>query len=209
MIIIKPYSYHYFTIKSSTDYEKIGVLFNPQYLNIPQEILEVPLEVLDCNNTPFISSIFQRLDFYYSSFPENIFLNLYFSLIKEILYNLSLLPASIEQPQYHTPILTPILNWINENLYSIKKLDDIGSALGISTSYLKAVFKKELKIQPKKYINEKKILMAKQLIRIGKKATEVCEQCGFQSYSTFWRTYYDYFGISPSNETNINKPYIE
>ena len=209
LILIRPYTYHYFTIKSSSDYEKIGVLFSPTFLKIDTSIINGHLEILNCNRYNIISSIFQKLDYYYKSFPEKNFIDLFLSLIKEIVLNLSLINDPIISPQYHTPILSPGLEYINANLYSISKIEDISQALNISTSYLKAVFKKELKIQPKKYINEKKLLTARQLILSGTKATMASEQCGFVNYSTFYRLYRDYFGFSPSDDTSSSAHTLE
>lgn len=200
IMLIRPYTYHYFTIKSKVNYEKIGILFDSSFLKINPEIINSEIELLDCENHSILKFIFQKIDYYYKNFPEGIFLELYFSLIKEIIYNLSLIKGPTVSPQYHTPILSPVLEYINANLFSITRLEDISSALNISTSYLKSVFKKELKIQPKRYINEKKLLNARQMIWAGEKTTIASAKCGFQNYSTFYRLYREYFGISPSED---------
>lgn len=205
LILIQPYAYHYFTIKSNTNYEKIGILFNPSSLKIDSTLINPHLEILDCNHYAILDSIFQKLSYYYKSFPEKTFISLFLPLIKEIIFNLSLIKEPSITPQYHTPILSPVLEYINNNLYSISRIEDISQALNISASYLKAVFKKELKIQPKKYINEKKLLNAYQLILSGEKATVASEKCGFYNYSTFYRLYRDYFGFSPSKDTLKNE----
>lgn len=204
LIFIRPYTYHYFTIKSNTDYEKIGVLFNADYLKINPLIINKNLELIDCKKYAILDSIFQKLDYYHDNFSEKNFLELFFSLIKEIVFNLSLINEQTTPPQYHTPILSPILEYINANLFTISRLEDISTALNISTSYLKSIFKKELKIQPKRYINEKKLLTARQLILSGEKATATCEQCGFVNYSTFYRLYHDFFGVSPSEDISTS-----
>ena len=202
LILIKPYTYHYFTIRSECDYEKIGVLFDQQALQIDVSSIHSELEIFDVKKYPILLGIFQKLDYYKSHFSTEIFLDLLHSLIKEICFNLSLIEEPTVNPQYRTPILSSILQYINANLFSIHTLEDVSSALRISTSYLKAVFKKELKTQPKRYINEKKLLLAQQLIRSGEKTTSVCEQCGFINYSTFFRAYQEYFGVAPSKDVN-------
>ncbi len=204
LILIRPYTYHYFTIKSSVDYEKIGILFNPDELKIDVSNIKQDLELINCKNDVIIDSICQKLSFYYKVAPQEVFWELLHSLIKELVFNLSLSKEPAILPQFHTPILSPILEYINNNLFSIHRLEDISQALNISTSYLKAVFKNELKIQPKKYINEKKLLNARQLIMSGKKATTACDLCGFQNYSTFYRQYHDYFGTSPSEDVSTS-----
>lgn len=198
LIIIKPYTYHYFTIKSNSNYEKIGMLFNPSTIGVDPSAINQEVEVLDCKNEAIIDSIFQKLPYYCASFEKNEFLSLYFPLIRELVANLSLVKSPHVETETATPILSPILEYINANLFSIKNLDEISEALNISTSYLKSIFKKELKTQPKKYINEKRILNAHRRILMGEKATEVSALCGYENYSTFYRLYCTYFGFSPS-----------
>lgn len=200
LILIKPYTYHYFTINSNNNYEKTGILFNPAYLKINTAVINDKIELIGCKDYPIIDSVFQKIDFYYNNFSETVFLSLLFSLIKEVVLNLSLIKKPTVLPQYHTPILSPVLEYINGNLFTINRLEDISKALNISTSYLKAVFKNELKIQPKRYINEKKLLKARQLIFSGEKATVASAKCGFINYSTFFRLYLEYFNVSPSED---------
>lgn len=203
LIIIKPYTYHYFTIRSDSNYEKIGMLFNPTFIGVDPEYINPDVELLDCKNEPILDSIFQKLPYYYASFNKEKFLELYFPIVREIVSNLSLIKTPPASAKTSTPILSPILEYINTNLFTIKNLDEISSALNISTSYLKSIFKKELKTQPKKYINEKRILTARERILMGERATEVSSICGFENYSTFYRLYCSYFGFSPSdNATN-------
>jgi AraC-like DNA-binding protein len=198
LVFIKPFTYHYFCIKSTSDYQKIGILFNPIELGIDQSVLDSVCELIDCKNNFIIDSAFKRLTYYYKTFPNERFIELFLMITKELAYNLALVRQPLSTEQYQAPILSPILKYINENLFSINTLDQISTALNMSTSYLKAIFKRELKIQPKKYINEKRLLVAKQKIWLGEKPTVVSAQCGFENYSTFYRAYSAYFGFPPS-----------
>lgn len=205
LIFIKPYTYHYFTIKSGVNYEKIGILFEPSRVGLIDEDINKGVEIVDCSGYPVIDSVFQKFPYYYASFSKERFLELFFPLVKELVYNLSLIKAPTLSAQTNTPILSPILEYINANLFTISTLDEISSALNISTSYLKSIFKKELKTQPKRYINEKRLLTARQLILMGEKATDVSSRCGYENYSTFYRLYCSYFGFSPSGNVTRNE----
>ena len=200
LIFIKPYTYHFFRITSDTNYEKIGMLFNPTELGIDLNCLESICEVIDCKNNNILESIFNRIAYYYATFPNDRFVELFLLITKELVYNLTLIKQPLAINHYTTPILSPILKYINENIFTIKTLDEISKALNISTSYLKSVFKRELKTQPKKYINEKRLLIARQKILLGEKPTTISAQCGFENYSTFYRAYSAYFGFPPSNK---------
>ena len=43
----------------------------------------------------------------------------------------------------------------------------------------------------------KRIVLAKNMIMNGTPATEVYERCGFNDYSTFYRAFKRYVGVSP------------
>ena len=90
------------------------------------------------------------------------------------------------------------LSYINDNLFDITDLEEIASHLFISKTYLISLFKKHLKIAPKQYINEKRLLYAKNLLLLGNRPTDIYEKCGFSTYTSFFRSYKKYFGVAPS-----------
>ena len=205
LILIKPHTYHYFTIRSEVDYEKIGVLFHANTLQIDMSNIHPNLELLNLNDYPLLLEIFQKLDRYNTAFPEPTFWKLLHALIQEICWNLSLIEKPVATPRSRTPILSTILQYIQQNLCAVQTLDDISSALKISTSYLKNIFKKELKVSPKHYINEKRLLLAKQWILSGKNPTVIAKEVGFANYSSFYRAYLEYFRVSPSKDAQHNR----
>jgi ribosome biogenesis GTPase A len=87
---------------------------------------------------------------------------------------------------------------LNDNLFDITDLEEIASHLYISKTYLISLFKKHLKISPKQYINEKRLLYAKNLLLLGNRPTDIYEKCGFSTYTSFFRSYKKYFGVAPS-----------
>jgi methylphosphotriester-DNA--protein-cysteine methyltransferase len=46
----------------------------------------------------------------------------------------------------------------------------------------------------------------RELLRQGKKPTEVFSSCGYQDYSTFYRAYLQFFGYSPKELHRLNEP---
>ena len=96
-----------------------------------------------------------------------------------------------------------ILDYINNNLTSINKIEDISSALFFSKSYLMHLFKSELRVGVMQYVRDKKILLAHQKIRKGEKPSEVYLMCGFSNYPSFYRAYTAYFGTSPKEAKPI------
>lgn len=76
-------------------------------------------------------------------------------------------------------------------------LDDIAAAVYMSPSYTSRIFKKETGMNIKEYINLRRITRAKNLIMEGRKATIIFSDCGFKDYSTFYRAFTRYTGITP------------
>ena len=90
-----------------------------------------------------------------------------------------------------------MIDYIKENLPSIKRVEDISSALFFSDSYTRTLFKKEMNMGIMEYVRNKKVLLAHRKIRHGKKPSEVYAECGFSNYTSFYRAYNAYLGHSP------------
>ena len=92
----------------------------------------------------------------------------------------------------------PVLSYIDRNLNQIHCAQDIADALYISSSTLSHQFRERMGISLMKYIRQKRLLLARQLLEQGKKPLEVCTQCGFGEYTTFYKAYLRYYGVAPS-----------
>ena len=79
----------------------------------------------------------------------------------------------------------------------LSDIGEIANHLFVSESYLFRLFKRELHQTPKKYIREKRLLMAQKMLSEGEKPSRVSECCGFSDYTTFYRNYTAFFGRSP------------
>lgn len=201
LIIIKPSTYHYIQIDDICDYERVDITFSESASkkHLIKKVLE-RLEIVNISSNPILLELFSKLDFYHQKLNEKDFNELTVLLIKELFYNLSLFNDKVKKPITLSPILSQALNFINENLTTLEDVKQIASNVFVTPSYLFRMFKNELKTSPKQYILEKRLLLAQNLILIGKSATEACEQSGFNDYSNFYKNYVKYFGHSPSAE---------
>lgn len=84
-------------------------------------------------------------------------------------------------------------------------LNDIAAEIHVSAVYVSKLFKKETGMTLKSYINMCRIVNAKNLILAGEKIIELPEKCGFENYSTFYRAFVKYAGISPEDFKKSNK----
>jgi AraC-like DNA-binding protein len=90
------------------------------------------------------------------------------------------------------------LDYINTHLYTVRDVREISSALFVTETYFFRVFKEQMHISPKKYITKKRLLAAERRISAGERPTEVYLQCGFHTYTAFYKRYVDFFGKAPS-----------
>ena len=90
-----------------------------------------------------------------------------------------------------------IIHYINENLYSDLSLDSLAKIFYLSKYHLLREFKKHSGYTVHQYIHQKRLIMAKSLLKDGLTVTEVCNRCGFGDYSNFIRAFKKAFGASP------------
>ena len=203
LVLIKPSKYHYVQIDSSCDYERYDILISTKTKNIARiELLDEAPEIINLEEYSMATEIIKKTDFYFKHFSGEDFENILTSLLNELLYLLSVTPATerTDAPEVTSATISDALTYINNNLTTLENVDEVAKSCFVSESYLFRLFKKELKQTPAKYINSKKLLLAERMIIDGKTPTEVYEQCGFNDYTTFYRNYVSFFGHPPSGE---------
>ncbi|MEY8356050.1 AraC family transcriptional regulator [Lachnospiraceae bacterium 54-53] len=101
-------------------------------------------------------------------------------------------------PATGDPRILDIMDYINSRLTEEMTVDAIARACYISRYHLMHLFKEETGYTLFDYITEKRLALARELLKTGKSVTEVCFGCGFKNYSTFSRAYKKHFHTSPS-----------
>lgn len=100
-----------------------------------------------------------------------------------------------------------IVRYINQNLSGELSIQDLCAQFYISRAQLCRRFKKITGTSVGKYVTAKRLIAAQNLMRQGRKPTEVYAVCGYQDYSTFYRAYLQYFGYSPKDVRMLNEPH--
>lgn len=202
LIITRPTVYHNITFNKKCDYDRYVFLlpstgFFAEILNsLPSDT-----NVVNCAEDSVIIENFKKLDFYEENYTEEEFKTLMLSLLTEICYKLKYKNNSSLASYKPLPdIIKNAIEYINTNLFTIKDVLEISNALFVSKNYFFRVFKEELKIPPKKYIVNKRLLRAQIMLKSGEKPTTVYLDCGFDNYTSFYKQYVKRFGYSPSEE---------
>lgn len=99
-----------------------------------------------------------------------------------------------------------IIKYVNDNVTSPLSLSIISNALHLSREYTSRIFKKELGITLTEYINEQKMLFAKDMLSSSVIAlNDIAGWLGYENYGYFSKVFKNYFGLSPAKmKANLN-----
>lgn len=90
-----------------------------------------------------------------------------------------------------------ILAYINEHYREDLSLDDLANRFFISKYHLSREFNRIVGTSVYRYIIQKRLIMARQLIASGTPTSTVYQQCGFGDYSNFYRAFKGEYQMSP------------
>lgn len=95
-----------------------------------------------------------------------------------------------------------IMRYLDENLEEDINLDSLAETFFISKYHMMRLFRRETGMTIFLYLTQKKLLLARELIAGGMRATDACYRCGFRSYSSFTRAYARHFGTTPTGRAD-------
>ncbi len=205
LIITPPSTYHRLSLSDYKIYERYNFCFNQNFIDAMDvnKIFE-KIKVIHCSEQSNISQIFKRADYYHQNLTRKEFRDLSQHLAKEIFYNLVIYGNSHDaDPGSVSPILSEAIEYINNNLYTIKNVSEVSNHVHVTDCYLFEIFRKHLKTSPKKYINTKRLHAAKNELLLGVKPIDVYLKVGFNNYTTFYKSFYNFFNCAPSEAKDI------
>ena len=92
-----------------------------------------------------------------------------------------------------------ILSYINEHYSEDLSLDYLANKFFISKYHLSREFQRLVGTSVHRYIIQKRLVMAKQMLSEGIASSEVYQHCGFGDYSNFYRAFKAEYQISPKD----------
>lgn len=115
--------------------------------------------------------------------------------------------GNIENSSYsvkYNKQVNEILSYINSNIHEVITLQQLSSHFFLSESYICRIFKSATGMTINKYITARRISIAKSLLADGLSVNQVSEQCGYNDYSNFVKTFSKTVGISPKKYAQIS-----
>lgn len=215
LIIVNPGEFHRVSVEEGIAYDRKIIRFDYSFLRPidPENILLLPFlnktqkfNVIPGNiiKETLIPSIYEKIEelTIYDYTLQRITMIGY---ITEILFEITKLYNSGKMTiliQYPNRKITDIINYINENLTEDLSLENISKQFFISKFYLSRLFKENTGTSIGSFTLKKRLLLAQRLINGGSTTSSACFSSGFSDYSSFYKGYKKYFGISPSRSNN-------
>ncbi len=206
ILFAPPFSYHSLKISSESQYERYVLQFFASDLTpTSQDLLfslNKSLDGVGCYYaadalSPAIFSIFERFE-YAESLPEGEKVEFRRLLTSELVLLLSV--ATRESvPRDESELGARVIKYLNEYIDKDVSLDKLAKRFFVSKYYLCRAFKKHNGISVHGYINQKRVMYAKQLIESGETASSAAYRVGFGDYSAFYRAYVKLLGKSPTS----------
>lgn len=216
LVITNPYEFHFIFFPDKSVYER-------QFLQISSEFVEtIKPDILSTlnartmgENNRIPSEIFQKYhlgnifkgieeytqnptsvtDFMVRTYAAQLVVKISEILKKEFLINESTKNKHVKS----------IYEYIENNFKDNINIDEIANYLYLNKAYISRLFKKETGLTISSYINMRRIILAKNMLLSGKNPTDVFWMCGFREYTTFYRSFKKYTGISPDTFVKENK----
>ena len=102
------------------------------------------------------------------------------------------------------PEIIRIEKFIDENISGRITLTMISEHVHLSKEYISYIFKKNVGKTVIEYVNERKMMLAKNMIQAGEMSMkDIAENLGYENYGYFSRTFKKHFRTSPSHFKKI------
>ena len=113
------------------------------------------------------------------------------------LNRLALQNRQAEQTSGQETAVYNILGYINDHYSEDLSLDFLANTFFVSKYHLSREFQRLVGTSVHRYLVQKRLVMAKQMLSMGIPSSDVYQQCGFADYSNFYRAFKAEYQISP------------
>lgn len=96
-----------------------------------------------------------------------------------------------------SPLVKTVSNYLDEHIAEAVSLDELSKTVFLSKYYLERVFRRETGVSIYQMLLQKRMILARNLMRAGTTLTTVAQKCGFSEYSGFYKAFRSEYGVSP------------
>lgn len=123
------------------------------------------------------------------------------SLLRQFLVLINRLAAGhqelLEAVTHSSQAVSDVVDYINLHYSQPLSLEQLAAQVYVSKYHLSHEFNRLVGTSVYRYIQKKRLLIARQLLAQGKRPNQVFDACGFTDYAGFYRAFRNEYGISP------------
>ena len=119
-------------------------------------------------------------------------------ILAELNLNVAELNINTKECLNSNEAIFKVAEYISEHLSSNLNVELLAKTVNVSPSFLTHKFQKEVGISLHRYIVQKRMVYAKERIDLGERPSKIYVDCGYRDYSSFYKAYLNFFGVSPS-----------
>ncbi len=207
LMIIRPFEFHSVKLDPTIPYERYVLKFHDTDLQEDTLVLFKSFMEEDENTsgkyypaTTVPANIYSTMERFEiaTGLPEREKAAFVRMLLGELVVLLSVSDGSEMHHVEEEELAPRVMRYINDNLHRDVSLNKLARRFFVSKFYLCRAFKKFTGISVHGYINQKRVMYAKQLIDAGETASGAAYRVGFGDYSSFYRAYVKVTGKSPT-----------
>ncbi len=123
------------------------------------------------------------------------------SLLTQLLVTINRLAdhqgSKYEEATQSSKAISQVVDYINRHYSEPLSLDLLAEQVYVSKYHLSHEFNRQVGTSVYRYIQKKRLLIARQLLAQGARPNEVYSLCGFGDYAGFYRAFKGEYGVSP------------
>ena len=205
-----------------SDYERYVLWVDPMLLHR----ISTPLSDLSMNLTPDSprQGNLLRLKPEDASYVQKIFEQLWLesenegygsdllrqSLLIQLLVSINRLAAHprayMEEEAHSSRAVSSVIDYVNLHYSEPLSLDILADLVYVSKYHLSHEFNRQVGTSVYRYIQKKRLLIARQLLAQGVRPNDVYGKCGFSDYAGFYRAFRSEYAISPREYVQSLRP---
>ncbi len=218
LLLISPRELHQICIRPEmSTYERYVLWVDPQLLSKYSTLrsdLTVNLDPSKPNRSnlvrispedhPHLQKLFQHLwqEIESEQYGSDLLCN---SLLIQLLVTINRLAdragSQTEAVAHSSKAVSDVVDYINLHYSEPLSLDVLADQVYVSKYHLSHEFNRQVGTSVYRYIQKKRLLIARQLLAQGSKPNEVYAACGFGDYAGFYRAFKGEYGVSPREYT--------